>query len=513
MKIKFIAVIYLLIAFQTFSQDVEKIENLGFKVNSNYHDLAPIISADGKILYFVRAGHPQNTMFKKNEDAQDIWFSELDKSGEWGLARHGASSINTRYSNSVCWVSPDGNRILIVGGYDKKGKFTERGFSMLQKTETDWSEPIQLDIDGFDEMNKGVFYGATLTNDSKTILLYFSKIEASTINDIYVSFLKEENKWTKPVNIGQEINTKKWDELTPFIAADGVTLYFASDRKGGLGGLDIWKSKRLDDSWRKWTEPVNMGAPINTKAWDAFFTLDANSAYAYMVTTKNSKGGADIVRIGLKAKDKPNPVVLIYGNVYNAKTKEPISAGLQYEILPEGIIAGYAYSNPTDGAYKIVIPYGKNYSFMANAQNFLSVSENLNLDTASTYKEIKRDLYLVPIEIGQTIRLNNIFFDFNSQSLKSESFPELNRVVKVLNENPNLEIEMAGHTDNVGIADANLKLSEERAHAVKNYLVSKNIDENRIISKGYGESKPVAENNNDEGRQLNRRVEFTILKK
>lgn len=512
MKIKLISGLFLFFTYQAFTQNVKEVENLGYKVNSKYHELAPIISADGKLLFFVRAGHPKNTLYKKNKQAQDIWYSKLDSIGKWGLARHGANSINTRYSNAVCWVSPDGNRMLIVGGYDKK-KFTAAGFSMVQKTAKDWSKPVQLDIKNFDKMEKGQLYGATMANDGKNILMYFSEKKESTINDIYVSFLQAGNKWSQPVNIGTKINIKKYNEMTPFIASDGVTLYFASDRKGGLGGMDIWKSTRLDDTWLNWSTPVNMGKPINTKGWDAFFTLDANSEYAYMVTTKASKGGADIVRIGLKAKDKPKPVVLVYGNVYNAKTKEPISAGLQYEVLPNGIIAGYAYSSPVDGNYKIVLPYGKNYSIMATAKNFLSVSENLNLDTASTYKEIRRNLYLVPIEIGQTIRLNNIFFDFGSDRLKAESYPELDRVVKVFDDNPKLEIEMSGHTDNVGTAEANMKLSEERAQAVKNYLVSKKIDEKRIISKGYGETKPVADNNTKKGQQLNRRVEFTILKK
>lgn len=512
MKIKLFSFLFLFVTIYVHAQDDKLIENLGFKVNSQYHELAPVISADGKVLYFIRMGHPQNTMFKKFDKAQDIWYSKLDNNGNWGMAWHETGLLNTRYSNSVCWVSPDGNRMLLVGGYNKKD-FTGEGFSMVRKSGDGWSNPEQLDIEGFDNMMKGQSYGATMANDAKTLLLYFSEKEGSTDNDIYVSFLKSGNKWSRPRRIGFKINSSKSNEITPFIASDGVTLYFASNRKGGLGDMDIWKSNRLDESWLNWSEPENLGAPINTKGWDAFFSLDANGDYAYMVTTRASKGGADIVRIKMKTKDKPKPVVLVYGNVYNAKTKEPISAGLQYEILPEGIIAGYAFSNDVDGSYKIVLPYGKNYSFMATAEQFLSVSENLNLDTASIYKEIRRDLFLVPLEIGQTIRLNNIFFDFGNANLRAESFPELDRVVKVLNENPKLEIEMSGHTDNVGTFEANKLLSEQRANEVKQYLVAKNISESRIVSKGYGESKPLAGNDTEEGRQLNRRVEFTILKK
>ena len=513
MKTIFLTLAITFISSNLYSQNDKEIENLGFNINSQYHELAPVISADGKILYFVRAGHPQNTRYKKDKEAQDIWYSKLEENGEWGATFHEEGVINSRYSNSVFWVSPDGNRMLIMGTFTSKKRFDGIGFSMCTKTAEGWSRPQELEIEGFYERMRGQSHGATMANDGKTMLLYFSEKEGSPLNDLYVSFLKQGNQWTKPKKIPFPISKSKSNEMAPFIASDGVTLYFASDRKGGKGDMDIWKTTRLDDTWRKWSEPVNMEAPINTEGWDAYFTLDANGEYAYMVTTKGAKGGTDIMRVKMKGENKPNPVVLVYGNVYNAKTKKPINAGLQYEILPEGIVAGYAYSNVVDGNYKIVLPYGKNYSFMATADQFLSVSENLNLDTASTYLEIKRDLYLVPIEVGQTIRLNNIFFDFGNSTLRAESYPELDRVVKVLNDNPKLEIEMSGHTDNVGGVEANLKLSEERANSVKEYLVSKSISQNRIVSKGYGETKPVAKNDNDEGRQQNRRVEFTILKK
>ncbi len=514
MRTLLIIIAFSFIPISSYSQDIREIENLGTNVNSQYHELAPVISADGKTLYFVRAGHPQNTRYKKRDpDVKDIWYSKLDENGEWGPAIHEVGLLNTRYSNSVFWVSPDGNRMLIMGTYTSKKRFDGIGFSMCTKTAEGWSRPQELEIEGFYERMRGKTHGATMANDGKTLLLYFTDKEGSSLNDLYVSFLKEGNKWTKPKKILFPISKSKTNEMAPFIASDGVTLYFASDRKGGKGDMDIWKTTRLDDTWRKWSEPVNMGVPINTKGWDAYFTLDANGEYAYMVTTRASNGGTDIVKVKMKTEDKPNPVVLVYGNVYNDKTKQPISAGLQYEILPEGIVAGYAFSNAVDGSYKIVLPSGKNYSFMATADQFLSVSENLNLDSTVSYSEIKRDLYLAPIEVGQTIRLNNIFFDFGNATLRAESYPELDRVVKVLNDNPKIEIEMSGHTDNIGGADANLKLSEERANAVKKYLVAKNISESRIIAKGYGETKPVAENKTDEGRQQNRRVEFTILKK
>jgi OOP family OmpA-OmpF porin len=207
-------------------------------------------------------------------------------------------------------------------------------------------------------------------------------------------------------------------------------------------------------------------------------------------------------------------VLLVSGNVYNKKTNQPLSASLVYETLPDGAEAGNGISNPSDGAFKIVLPYDKNYSIRASADKFFAISENLNLDSLvkAGYKEIHKDLYLVPIEIGQVVRLNNVFFDFDKWDLRPESFVELDRVVKLMNENPAIEIEMSAHTDSKGSDEYNFKLSDNRARSVMEYIISKGIASTRITSKGYGETVPVATNETDEGRQLNRRVEFKIEK-
>jgi len=207
-------------------------------------------------------------------------------------------------------------------------------------------------------------------------------------------------------------------------------------------------------------------------------------------------------------------VVLVSGNVYNIKTKKPISASLIYETLPDGIVAGNGISAATDGAFKFVLPYDKNYSIRASADHFFAISENLNLDSLvkAGYREIHKDLYLAPIEIGQVVRLNNVFFDFDKFDLRNESFVELDRVVELLKENPGIEIEMSAHTDSKGADDYNFRLSDNRAKSVREYIVSRGIAENRIVSKGYGKTNPVSTNETDEGRQLNRRVEFKITK-
>jgi outer membrane protein OmpA-like peptidoglycan-associated protein len=493
---------------------IVKVENLGDNINSELPELRPTVSADGNLLFFICENHPANTKFRSVPNSQDIWFSERDTAGKWTEARHLSYPLNTVQYNALYWISPDNNRILIRGAFEN-GAYLGKGLSMCTLQENgNWGEPNLLRIKNYTQYDQGRQSGASMGLDGQTLLLYMSPQKGSAVNDIYVSFLEKDSSWTEPKSLGKKINLPEFDEMTPYIAADGVTLYFSSNRPGGLGSNDIWMSKRLDKSWQKWSDPVNMGSPINTPDWDAFFTLDAGGEYAYLTTHLNGYGESDIVRVKLYEKEKPNPVVLVSGNVFNSKTKQPIRAALLYETLPDGNVAGNAVSNATDGSFKIVLPYDKNYSIRAKADHFFAVSENLNLDSLVKvgYKEIHKDLYLVPIEVGQVVRLNNVFFDFDKWNLRPESFVELDRVVKLLSENPAIEIEMSAHTDSRGSDDYNMKLSDNRAKSVMEYILSKGIDPARIRSKGYGETKPVASNDTDEGRQLNRRVEFKIEK-
>lgn len=491
-----------------------KVENIGAKINTHFDELRPTISADGNLLFFIRQNHPYNTQYNVVPNSQDIWFSERDSTGKWSEAVHLGYPLNTSEYNAVFWISPDNNRILIRNAFIN-GDYFGNGVSMCYLTKFgNWSKPQMLQIKNYEKYDRGNQYGATMASDGQTLLLYMSEKDGSFNNDIYVCFLQKDGTWSEPKSLGKKINLPKYNEMTPYLASDGVTLYFSSDRPGGIGDNDIWTSKRLDNSWQKWSDPVNLGRPINTPDWDAFFTLDAGGEYAYMTTSQDSYGASDIVRIKLLEKEKPNPVLLVSGNVYDAKTKKPLSASLVYETLPDGEQAGNGISNPSDGAFKIVLPYDKNYSIRATADHYFAISENLNLDSLIKvgYKEIHKDLYLVPIEVGQVVRLNNVFFDFDKWELRPESFIELNRVVKLLTENPAIEIEMSAHTDSRGSDEYNFKLSDNRARSVMEYIISKGIDSQRIASHGYGETKPVATNETDEGRQLNRRVEFKILK-
>ena len=512
-------------------RDSTKVENLGNQVNSEYNEINPMIAPDGKTLYFARISHPNNTNGTKG--SQDIWYAELDTAtGKWGTARRMGFPLNKDEYNCAYSITPDGNTMLIKGQYTN-GNYETRGFSMSKKTATGWSPPQKVDVPGYVSLSKGQFDCGFLSADGKVLLMAFSEKKNSKEDDIYVSFRQKDGSWTKPMNLGPEVNTK-FTETTPFLAPDGATLYLSSNRDGGLGSNDIYVCKRVDKTWKHWSKPVNLGPNVNTDGYDAYYTLGASGDYAYLTTFKNTLGKGDIVRVKLTDDrgnqpgkvgggddvatktdvTRPDPVALISGKVVDQVTGKPIEARIIYQTLPDGVEAGEATSDPITGEYKIVLPYGQKYTMRAIAKDFIAEGDNIDLTQPKAFQQITgKELKLVPIEVGRTVRLNNIFFDTGKSELRPESGPELDRLVTTLNDAPKMVIEVRGHTDNTGSNEINAKLSQDRADSVREYFVSKGIEPDRIASKGFGESKPVATNDTDEGRQQNRRVEFVIVKK
>ncbi len=501
----------ILLGTSLFSQDFTSIkfdsepENLGPLVNSTFDELSPIVSPDGKTLFITR--YPDNNNGKNN-----IWFSTLQEDGSWSKAQNIGVPLNVvGSSTSVESITPDGNTILLSNLYKYfDGSVTGGGCSISWRQRGGWAFPKGQTIEKFENNNQYVSY--YLSNSGKYLLMAIEKKKGYGEKDIYVSFKESENTWSRPLNLGNVVNTKG-DEFGQFLAADDKTLYFVSDGHPGYGDADIWMTRRLDETWENWSKPVNLGDKINTSEFDAYFSIDAAGEYAYFSSSNNSYGKSDIFRIKMPQEAKPEPVVLVYGKVFDKKTNQPIKANISYELLPSGKEVGTAITSPEDSIYKIVLPFGKTYGFMANSNNYYSITENLDLTNLSEYKELEINLYLAPIEKNEAIRLNNIFFEFGLATLKEESFPELNRLIKLLNDNPDIQIEISGHTDNVGSDEDNLKLSQDRASAVVDYLSSNGISKNRLTPKGYGESKPISTNDTEEGKQLNRRVEFTVINK
>ncbi|GIV34513.1 MAG: hypothetical protein KatS3mg031_2048 [Chitinophagales bacterium] len=483
-------------------------ENLGSAINSIYAEAQPVISPDGKSLFFVRKNHPENYGMDLG-DNDDIWFTEQDASGNWKPAVNVGYPLNNEHHNFVCSVTPDGNTLLLGNQYFKDGS-TAGGVSISVRGKKGWEFPRNLKIDNF--YNRAPYMEISLTSDGKSLLMTVERDDARGARDIYVSHRIDEIRWSEPVNLGS-VNSAG-DEASPFLASDGKTLYFSTNGRSGFGSYDVFMAKRQDSTWTNWSEPVNLGSGINTPGMDAYYRIPAAGDYAYFVSSKNAIGATDIFRIRLPKEVRPEPVVLVYGNVYNKKNNKPIgNASIVYEVLPGGEEAGIARSEPETGAYKITLPYGRFFGIRAAAEGYISISDNLDLTQIEEYKEVRKDLYLAPIEVGEIVRLNNIFFDYDKATLRPESYPELNRVVEFLKSSPRVVIELSGHTDDRGSDSYNLALSQNRAKAVVDYLIKQGISPSRLVAKGYGETRPVATNDTEEGRQLNRRVEFEILKK
>src|ERR1041385_4329954 len=296
-----------------FSQTGYEVIDLGSNVNSKYSEMAPYITPDGRKLFFVRENHPENSKAPDYPN-QDIWFSKSLGNGNWDQAQHMGFPFNTDRYNAIIGQSSDGNTRYIKGFY-KKGEWEKLGFSVRYLQKEGWTDPVGLDIPKYSKMVKSEHISNCISASNNILLMAFGEEEGKDIHDIYVSVLKD-GDWSKPLKLGPKI-CSPYSDGTPFLASDNITLYFSSDRPGGFGSNDIWMSKRLDDTWQNWTEPVNLGSPINSNAWDAYFTIPASGDYFYMV-----KSG-DIVKIKAKEEQKPNPVVLVKGIVMNAKTKEP----------------------------------------------------------------------------------------------------------------------------------------------------------------------------------------------
>src|SRR5258708_3102934 len=500
------------------------IERLDKNVNTEYNDFNELLSADGKTLYFSRQNHPGNIGGVK--DKEDIWYSELGPDGKWTLAKNAGPELNNAYPNfvnSVTSATPDGKAALLVLGneYKDNGKMVS-GVSVSNNVGGKWTKPKSLTIkNNYNYSDKAHYF---LSNTQKVILMSVDREDTRGGRDMYASFSQTDSVWTEPINLGSVVNTAG-DELTPFLASDDKTLYFSSNGFSGYGGSDIYVSKRLDDTWTNWSEPQNMGPEINSKNDDMFFNIPSTSDFAYFsraVTPENF----DIYRVKMPFFKNPEPIIIVKGKLVDAKTGKPISAKIIYEKLPDGKEVGKTYSNPENGEYEIHLPGGYLYGFRAEAKDHLSEHQNLDLRNFKEPGTVREDMKLqpvqeevviapikvAPVEENAKITLNNIFFDFDKSDLKTESFPELNRIADLMKEKTGMQIELAGHTDQIGSEEYNLGLSERRARAVANHLIGKGITKERISVVFFGESKPIDLSGTKEGYAKNRRVEFKIIK-
>ena len=528
---------------------------LGPQINSAEREHHPRVSADGEVLYFTRENfvdddlraevHDQLTQglqgkakeemirslapsltyeIYRSHGHQNIWLARRRPDGSWGEAQKMAPPLNGRFSSFLCTSLPDGNTLLVGSAqFDNPSPqvLLERLFppglkeaaitanwivALTVRAGEGWSLPIYLKIDGF--KTTSLRNDFELAPGNRILILSLINEESVGKRDLYVSFRQPDGSWSRPQNLKAPVNGPG-DDFSPFMAADGVSLYFASERPGGFGASDIYLSRRLDDTWLRWSPPQNLGAEVNSEQEESDLTVDASGRYAFL-----SAGlllHEDLYVFELPDRVKPAPLAFIHGRAHDPQDK-PVAAAVTYERLRDGVGAGEANCDRLTGHYRAGLAIGDVYGFRAEAAGYIPVSDRIDLGKAKPSEEFQRDLLLVPIKPGATIRLNNLFFEFAKTTLLPESGVELKKLVQILQQYPKMEIEIAGHTDDIGDDRSNQVLSEGRATAVLKYLQEHGIAAARLRSRGYGEGSPVAPNDTDEHRQLNRRVEFTILK-
>jgi len=491
------------------------IEALDKNVNSEYDELNPLLSPDGKTLYFSRRNHPEN--IGGVNDKEDIWYSELDAAGRWQLAQNMGPKFNNagpNFVNTIQSVTPDGkSAIMLLGNkYMPNGKMLA-GVSISTHVNGEWSKPAALNIINDYNYNERANY--FLTDNRQTLLMSVEREDSYGDRDLYVTFMNSDSSWKEPLNLGDVVNTAG-EESAPFLASDDKTLYFSSNGFSGYGGSDIYVTRRLDDTWTNWSEPENLGPEINSPLEDLFFNIPAASEHAYY-SRGVSETNTDIFRIKLPIVRSPEPWVTVRGKIIDKSTGKPLGAKIIYERLPDGKGLGISQSNPETGEYEIRLPAGELYGLRAEADQKLSESQNLDLRDIKSDQVIEKDFNLDPIQVAAlkenaSIVLNNLFFDFDKATLRPESFPELNRIVTLMSERPSMQIEISGHTDTSGPEQYNMNLSQRRANSVVQYLNDKSITKERMAVLFFGENKPIESNETKEGRKRNRRVEFKILK-
>ncbi len=487
-----------------------KVNSVGAGVNTAGGEYVPVISTDDKLLYFCGRNREDNI------GGEDIFVS-AKTNGKWGESKI-IENLSSEYGNEApLSVSADGTTMILF----KSGKLF-----YAEKSSTGWTQAIEFP----ENINSGKWQAdAMISSNGKSLI--FSAImkdnfdlytenrpdnyhgSSDFASDIYVSLKDEEGNWGDPFNLGSVINTIYCDR-SPFLHPDMKTLYFSSDGHGGLGRLDVFKSTRLHDTcWTCWSEPVNMGKEINTESSDWGYKISTDGDKAYFAKALTTEFNFDIYWLNLPASMRPDYVATVSGKLLDKKNK-PISAEIRWEDLETGKSIGQSKSDPADGSFFIVLPLGKIYGYYVDKDQHFPISNNIDLRKNDKPVQITQNIDIVTfkqmMEDSVAVPVNNLFFKFAESTLLSYSIPELNRVAKIINDH-NLKVLISGHTDNIGDDAQNQILSEKRANSVKEFLVSVGCNSENLITKGYGESKPVTTNETETGRAKNRRVELNFI--
>lgn len=478
-------------------------QNAGPGINTENYEYWPAITADESTLYFTRRIPDERAGFHSYRE--DIFVShKID--GEWQTATYPKGSLNSSLNEGAISISPDGRYIIFTGcnrpdGYGNCDLY----YSRLENNR--WTTPVNL---GPPVNSAAQETQPSISYDGRTI--YFSSSRSGGYGgmDIWKSTLDENGRWGKPVNLGPGINTPG-DEQSPFIHPDDQTLYFSSDGHPGLGGVDIFYSRR--NMLGEFDTAINIGYPINSHKDEIALVVSANGRKAFFASTNEpSYGGLDIFSFELHEEARPQLVTYLKGKVFDAITSENLEAQFEIIDLESGKTLLKSKSDALTGEFLVSLPANKNYAINVSKSKYLFYSQNLSLKQHPSADPFIQDIPLTPIKVGETIILNNVFFDTDKYTLRAESKAELNKLIDFLEDNPSVKIELGGHTDDRGSREHNQRLSEQRAKAVYNYLITEGkIESNRLTFKGYGQNNPIATNTTEEGRQKNRRTELKII--
>jgi outer membrane protein OmpA-like peptidoglycan-associated protein/Tfp pilus assembly protein PilF len=477
--------------------------NLGSSVNSSLDEYWPSLSADENTLVItVNLPFDTTSIASIYNRQEDFFITHRNETAEWEQVRSMGSPINSPRGNEGAQsLTADGNRMyftVCVGVCNI--------FYSDKLPNGEWSKPAKLpepvNLTNYSEKQPSI------SPDGRTLYFVSNRPGGKGKFDIWYSHKISDSEWGQPKSIGDTINSP-FNEQSPFIHFDNQTLFFASDGHVGMGGLDLYLSRRVNDTL--WSKPVNLGYPINTFTDEDGLIVNAKGTTAYYSSDRNTQTGRDIYKFNLYPEARPQAVSYVKGVIRDAKTDWPIKANFSLIDVTTGEEIMKS-SSEKNGEYLVCLPANRNYAFMASSPTYLFFSEHFNLkETHSATQPLEMNIYLNPISVGQTMVMRNVFFETASWSLKDESIAELGKLLDLLKQNSTMRIEVGGHTDSVGSDDENITLSEKRAKAVADDLLQKGIASERITWKGYGETKPINSNTTDEGRAKNRRTEIKII--
>lgn len=485
--------------------------NAGEGINSQYNEYFPSITADEQMFLFTRR-LPQKFPGSFQED----FYVSQKKNGKWQQAYSIGKQINTEGNEGAPCLSPDGEILFFVACEGEFGYGAKReGYGSCDifisfKKDDNWEIPQNA---GAPLNSKWWESQPSFSSDGKT--LYFIRgvtgADGKRQMDIWTSVMKDNGKWSNPVKLSDKINTP-YNEESVFIHPDNQTLYFSSDGHPGMGGMDIFMSRRQPNG--EWGEPVNLGYPINTAADENSFLVSRDGKTAYFASDREGGlGGLDIYYFELYEAARPGKTIYVKGKVFDANTKLPLEADIEAIDLETGNPVVKWVSNKKDGSFLICLTVNKNYAFNVSKQGYFFNSKNFSLTENKEYQPFVISIPLHPVSTAKdsVFVLQNVFFDTDKYILKNQSKVELDKLADFLTKNPTLNIELGGHTDNVGDKKHNQALSENRAKAVCDYLISKGIAKDRLTYRGYGDTRPVVPNDSEEHRQMNRRTEFRVI--